>query len=127
MASFTKPRFTRALLAAVDLSAKQFYYVGENGSGAYNVAGGATGAIGAGFLNNCPEAGETCEVMGMGGGAKAIASATVSGPEIELKADAAGTVSPATVAGDIVSAISKESAVSGDKFEVEPVYYRKHA
>lgn len=127
MASYAVPRFTRSQPAAADLSAKQFYYVGDDGSDEYDVAGGATGAIGAGFLQNKPLAGEFCEVMSIGGGAKAVASATVSGPDIELKADAAGTVSPATVAGDIVSAISREAAASGDIFEIEPVLYRKHA
>jgi hypothetical protein len=127
MASYAIPRFTRSQPAAADLSAKQFYFVADNGSDKYNVAGGATGAFGAGFLMNKPLADEFCEVASLGGGAKAVASATVSGPDIELKADAAGTVSPATVAGDIICAISRESAASGDIFEVEPAYYRKHA
>ena len=127
MASYSSPRFTRSLPAAVDLSAKQFRYVGENGSDKYNVTGGAAGAIGAGFLMNAPLADEFCEVANIGGGAKGVAAETISGAEIELKADANGDMEVADIAGDIVCAISKESAATSDVFEVEPVLYRKHA
>lgn len=124
MASYTPERWARALLAAVDLSAKQFYYVADNGSDKYNVSGSAYGAIGGGFLMNNPEADEACEVASTGGGAKAVAAATISAALIELKANALGTVEPA-LPGDIVIAISMESAATSDIFEVLPVYYRK--
>lgn len=127
MASYYTPRYTRSLLAAVDLSAKKFHYVGENGSGKYNIAGGAAGAIGAGFLMNEPEINEACEVASIGGGAKGVAAETISGAEIELRANASGQMEVADTAGDIVCAISKESAATNDIFELEPVLYRKHA
>lgn len=126
MASYAIPRFTRSLQAAVDLSAKQFYYVADNGSDKYNVSGSVNGAIGGGFLMNKPLANEFCEIASTGGGAKAIAAATISAAMIELKADAAGEVLPA-LPGDIVIAISMESAAVDDVFEVLPVYYVKSA
>lgn len=127
MASYQIPVFGKVLPAASDLSEKQFHYVADNGSGKYSVAGGATGAIGAGFLQNVPLEDESCEVMTIGGGAKGVSSVIVSGPNIELKADAAGTLSPATTAGDYVSAISNEAAAAGSVFEIRPVLYIKHA
>lgn len=126
MASYYTERFTRSLLAAVDLSAKQFYYVADNGSGKYNVAGSVVGQIGAGFLMNNPLADEACEVASNGGGAKAVASATISAAQIELKADDDGKALPA-LPGDLVIALSMESAAVGDIFEVNPVYYVKGA
>ena len=80
-----------------------------------------------GFLYNLPLAGETAEVITDGGGAKAVLSATVTAYHDELKADAAGTLSPATVAGDIVVALSLDTGVSGGIIEVEPVKFYKHA
>jgi hypothetical protein len=124
MSSYAIPRFTRSLLAAVDLSAKQFYYVADNGSGKYNVSGSAYGTIGGGFLMNKPLADEFCEVASTGGGAKAVAAATIATALTELKADADGKVIPA-LAGDIVIAIAMETAAVDDTFEVLPVYYRK--
>lgn len=124
--SYAIPRYTKSLLAAVDLSAKQFYYVGENGSGAYNVAGAATGALGAGFLMNAPKINEACVVASIGGGAKGVLSGTVT-VELELKATTGGTLVEADTAGDIVVAIAKSAGVSGDIIDIEPVYYRKHA
>jgi len=127
MASFAKPRFTKSLKAAGDLDDKQFYYVGDNGSDEYAVAGHANGAIGGGFLMNKPLEGEFCEVASIGGGALGVAGEAVSGPNLELKAIADGTLNIADTAGDVVCAISKESAATSDVFEVEPVLYRKHA
>jgi hypothetical protein len=126
MSSFAPPRYTKSLLAAVDLSAKQFYYVGEDGSGTYNVAGAATGALGAGFLMNAPLAGEACNVASIGGGAKGVLSGTVT-IEMELKATTGGTLVEAGTAGDIVVALAKSAGVTGDIIDIEPVYYRKHA
>ena len=126
MSSYSEPRYIKSLLAAVDLSAKQFYYVADNGSGKYNVAGSVTGAVGAGFLMNNPEADEACEIAANGGGAKGVAAGTISAAMIELKANALGTVEPA-LPGDLVIAISMQSAVAADIFEVNPVYYIKGA
>ncbi len=112
------------MLAAVDLSAKQNYYVADNGSGKYNVSGGINGAVGGGFLMNAPEADEFCEVASTGGGAKGIAAETISAAGLELKANALGTLALA-LPGDTVIAISIETAAAGDVFEVLPVYYVK--
>lgn len=127
MSSYQKPVFNKSLLAAVSLAAKQFYYVGENAAGAINVKGAAAGAIGMGFLQNTPLAGEACEIMTIGGGAKGVLSEAVTTYGTELKAIAAGTLDIADTAGDIVVAISLDTGVSGDIIEVQPVLYRKHA
>lgn len=127
MASFAEPKLTKSLLAAADLSAKQFYFVAENGSNKYNVAGGATGAFGGGFLMNAPEANQACEVAGPGGGAKAVLSGTISNYYTELKATTGGTLVEADTAGDIVCALALGTGVSGDIIEVLPLFYRKHA
>ena len=127
MASYAKPRLTRSLNAAVDLSAKQFYFVADNGSQLYNITGSSVGAFGAGFLMNCPEAGEACEVASVGGGAKGKAGATISGPDLALMANALGEMIPAASAGDIVVAMSREAAADEDVFEVEPIIAILHA
>ena len=124
MSSFMQARYTRTLLAAVDLSAKQYYYVANNGSDKYNVAGGVVGAVGAGFLMNAPEADEMCEIAANGGGAKGVAAETISAAGLELKANVLGTLENA-VAGDVVVALSVQSAAASDVFEVNPVYYVK--
>jgi len=129
MASYTPPRINRALLAAIDLSASQFLYVSDNGSGAANIAGGINGAAGFGFLMNSPEAGQSCEIATIGGGAKGIAAETITvsaGSITELKADADGKMANA-IPGDTVSALAMESAAASDVFEVMPVYYIKAA
>lgn len=127
MASYAKPRYGRGMLAGADLSEKQFHYVKDNGTTGAIIAGGATGAIGAGFLENFPALGEQCNIMTIGGGAKGVAAETVSGPNLELRADASGQMEIADTAGDIVCAISQEAAATGITFEVMPVLYRKHA
>jgi hypothetical protein len=129
MASYQPPVYNRSLLAAADLSAKQYYFVGENGSNKYNVTGHDTlGALGQGFLMNTPQADEFCEVATVGGGAKAV-SAGVIAAKAELIAKADGTVitAPAGSAGDVLSiiGIALEAAVSGDIFSVQPVLYTK--
>lgn len=126
MASFMETRLTRTLLAAVDLSLKQYFYVANNGSDKYNVSGGIQGAVGSGFLMNAPAADEMCEVAANGGGAKGVAAVTISAALIELKANVLGTLEPA-LTGDIVVAISMQSAAVSDVFEVVPVYYIKSA
>lgn len=127
MSSYQKPVFGRSLLAAADLSAKQFYFMKDTGSDTYNVGGGANGAIGAGFLQNKPLIGEACEIMTVGGGAKGVLSEIVTGADVELKAVATGKLEIADTAGDIVVAISRQSGAIGDIIEIQPVLYRKHA
>jgi len=127
MASYQPSRFTRPLLAATDFSANQYKYVKGDANDEMSLAGGAAGAIGAGFLHNAPGAGQMGEIASIGGGALAIASATVSGPNIKLKALATGLLTPATTAGDVIVAISKEAAAANDVFEVEPVLFTEPA
>ena len=126
MASYQKPVYSRGMLAEEDLFEKQFHYVGFGTTGAV-IKGGATGAIGAGFLENFPAIGSATNIMTIGGGAKAVAAEVVSAANLELRADANGQMAIADTAGDIVVAISQEAAAISDKFEVRPVLYRKHA
>jgi len=129
MASFQPAVFNRSLQAAVDLSAKQFFFVGENGSNKYNVIGNdLVGALGQGFLMNQPLADEFCEVATVGGGAKAKAAGTISAKdELIAKADGTVIVAPAGSADDLIAiiGIALEDAVSGDIFAVQPVLYEK--
>ncbi len=127
MSSYQKPVFNKSLLAAVDLSAKQFYYVGEDGSGTVNVKGAAAGAFGLGFLQNNPLAGEACEIMKTGGGAKGVLGEAVISYHAPLKAVADGTLENADTAGDIVVARSLDTGVAGDEIEVEVTDYIIHA
>jgi hypothetical protein len=114
--------FGRTLKAAADLSAKQFFYVGE-ASGEYDVET-SDAQPGTGFLMNAPLAGEYCEVAVEGGGAMAVAGGTISAAEIELMNDTAddGKLIPATT-GKFVCAISVEAAADEDIFAVRPVNY----
>ena len=126
MASYQVPSFNKSLKAAVDLSAKQFYYVSDNGSELANIAGGINGAVGLGFLMNQPEANEECEIATTGGGAKGIAAETISAALTALKADANGKMAIA-LPGDIVSAIALQTAAVDDIFELRPTFYVKSA
>ena len=125
MSSYQIPRFTRPLNALTDFSANQYLYVKDDGSGNLALAGSATGEVGAGFLHNAPGEGQMSEIASIGGGAQGKAGAVISGPGVELKAEATGLLSPATVAGDIVVAISKQAAAINVVLEVEPVLYTK--
>jgi|GEM_PF-5924239 len=125
MGSYAKERYTRSLLAAVDLSSSQYLYVGDNGSGKANVIGGTNGAHGFGFLMNNPQADEACEIADTGGGAQGVAAEVItltSSGVVALKADAEGKMRNAIV-GDKVCAVALESAAVGDQFEVLPVKY----
>jgi len=118
-----------SLLSAADLTAGLGLYVGDNGSGAANVVGGAAGAIGYGFLANAPDTGEAAIIQGMGSkSASAVSGAAISGAQIELFSNALGKLEPSTTAGDIIVAISTASAAGADEtITVIPVLYRKHA
>lgn len=129
MASYQPPVFNRSLPAAADLSSRQFYFLGENGSNKYNVAGHDTlGALGQGFLMNAPLADEFCEVATVGGGAKGVAAASISAKaELIAKADGTLITVPSGSAGNVMAivAIALEDASSGDVFAVQPVLYTK--
>lgn len=129
MASYQSPVYNRSLLAAVDLSDKQFYYVGENGSNKYNVTGHDTlGLWGGGFLMNNPKINEACVVATIGGGAKGVAAGTIAvKAKIIAKADGTLITLPAGSAGDVLQiiAIALEAAVSGDHFAIQPIYDTK--
>lgn len=123
-----EPIFNRVLPAAVDLSTSQFLYVGDNGAdpAKYNVIGDdALGAFGSGFLQNTPLADEACEVMTVGGGAKALLEGTVAVQD-ELIAKANGKLIVAPGGAGTVSfivAIAQEAGVTGDVIAVQPVLY----
>lgn len=129
MASYQPASFNRSLLAAVDLSSSQFLYVGENGSGKYNVIGNDTlGALGQGFLMNQPLADEFCEVATVGGGAKGKAAGTISAKDkLISKADGTVITAPAGSPGDLIAiiGIALEDAALDDIFAVQPVLYEE--
>lgn len=114
--------------AAGDLTSGQYLYVG-NSSGDIAVVGGATGALGYGFLQNAPDTGEDAVISGPGHPfSKAISADNTVEYGVELRSDAAGKMELADTAGDIVSAISLSDASAADEtIDVIPVLYRKHA
>lgn len=117
--------FARTRKAGADLSSSQYLYVAENGSDEYEVST-LDDAPGTGFLMNAPQQDEFCEVATEGGGAMAVAAATISAAEIELMNDTGndGQMIPATT-GKFVCAISVEAAAANDVFAVRPVNYYK--
>lgn len=126
MAAFDKPRLLAGYKAAADLSAKQYHYVDATADDEVNLAGGATGELGQGWLMNKPIAGINAEVAGFGGGCMVKLEGTVvRNGEIMANANSKGVA--AATAGDIVSAIAKVSGVTGDVIPAQAVLYRKHA
>ena len=127
MSVHDKPRLKAGFKAGVDLSAKQYHYVKSGASDNLVILGGAAaGEEGQGWLMNAPESGVNCEVGGPGGGCKVKIEGTVTrNQEIKANANSKGVV--ADTAGDIVSAIAKESGVTGDVIACDSVLYTKHA
>lgn len=111
--------------AAADLTAKQYYYVGDDGAGDIDVTGGGTGAVGYGFLMNAPDTGEDAIINGPGQPfAKAISHDAISIND-KLIALATGKVDAAvTPAGDIIVAIALSASTGADEIiDVLPVLY----
>ncbi len=120
MASFNKPRLINGLKAGADLSSSLHKAVKYDASGDVVLAGAGEAAIG--FLMNEPKSGEAAEVAGPGGGALAKAAAAIVHGDY-LKSDANGDMVVA-VATDQAVAVARDAAASGDKFEVEPMFYK---
>jgi len=109
--------------AAADLTSSQYYYVGDS-SGDVDVTGGATGAVGYGFLMNAPDTGEDAIINGPGYPfAKAISHDAISVND-KLKALATGKMDATTTPGDIVVAIALSASTGADEtIDVIPVLY----
>ena len=102
------------LAAGSDLSSSQHVAVILASDGAVDAAGANAAAIG--FVQNLPATGKSAEIASAGGGAFAIAAATIAAGD-KLATDANGHLVVAT-SGDYVVAIALNSAVDNDVFEV---------
>lgn len=103
-----------SLVAAADLSAKQFYfvYVDGNGKAALNVTAGARAV---GVLQNKPIAGETAEVA-YAGVTKVAAGATITADD-PVMSDVAGKADVAVAAaapGNFVRGQALEGGAAGE-------------
>lgn len=120
---------TITLIAAADLSAKQFYAVKIDNTGKAALAG--AGEMACGILQNKPASGEAATIA-VFGTTKAQAGGTVTAGDV-VKADAAGKIVVASkgttntsdagagsdpLLGSNVLGIAQESAVDGDVFPV---------
>lgn len=98
------------LLAAADLSAKQFFFVDINTSGQAAVAGDGAQAVG--VLQNDPAAAGREASVAIGGRTKvSIGLALTAGDEVA--SDAAGECVP-SVTGDAILGICVEGGANGD-------------
>lgn len=102
-----------SLVAAADLSAKQFCAVKIDTNGQAAVAG--AGEAGVGVLLNNPVAGQSASIQ-IGGVAKAKAGATIAAGAA-VAANASGLLITATT-GNYIVGFAKEAAASGDTFAV---------
>lgn len=118
---------TPAPKAAVDLSAKQYHYCKKASDTTANIAGGATGEIGAGVIMNKPQLNDPVEIAGVGNVSVPIKLGGIVTAMMEIKANASGLGVEADTAGDIVIGIVLAGGVNGDVKPMIPVCYRKHA
>jgi hypothetical protein len=109
--------------AAADLTSKQYYYVGDS-SGDVDVVGGATGAVGYGFLMNAPDTGEDAVINGPGYPfAKAISHDAIAIND-KLISLATGKVDAGGTTGDIIVGIALSASAGADEtIDVLPVLY----
>lgn len=112
MATFLKGQ-SISLVAAADLSAKQFLAVKVDSNGQAAVAGAGEAVVG--ILQNNPPAGSAGAVM-ISGSTKAKAGGNIAAGAV-LAANAAGALVAATT-GNYIVGIAKTAAASGDTFEV---------
>lgn len=112
MATFLKGQ-SISLVAAADLTAKQFCAVKVDTNGQAAVAG--AGEAGVGILQNNPASGSSASVM-ISGSSKAKAGGTIAAGA-NVAANASGLLVAATT-GNYIVGIAKIAAVSGDTFEV---------
>ncbi len=104
---------TLSLVAAADLSAKQFYFVKVDSNGKADLPTASADRV-IGVLQNKPKSGEVAEIRVLGG-TKLAASGTISaGGEVMPHTD--GTARAAATSGNTVRAIALEAAASGDIF-----------
>lgn len=96
-----------ALIAAADLSAKQYYCVEVDSAGKAALSG--AGELVYGILQNKPTAADRAEVMRLGV-SKAVAGAAIA-VGAEVASDAAGKIVTATT-GDRVVGIAREAAAA---------------
>lgn len=128
--SFEHPDFRLTLVAAADLSAKQYYAIKVDSNGKAALAG--AGELAIGILQNKPASGEAANVWTFGPVSKAIAGGTVAAGAA-VAADSAGKLVTATKAstntadtgasadplvGSNVIGVAVTSAASGDIFAV---------
>lgn len=102
-----------SLVAAADLSTKQFNAIKIDTNGQAALAG--AGEAGVGILLNNPVAGQSASVQ-IGGVAKAKAGGTIAAGAA-VAANASGLLIAATT-GNYIVGFAKEAAVSGDTFAV---------
>src|SRR5574343_819102 len=128
--SFEHPDFRLSLVAAADLSAKQYYAVKIDSAGKVAVAG--AGELAIGILQNKPAAGEAANVWTFGPVSKAFAGGTIAAGAA-VAADSNGKLVTATagkvntsdagasadplIASNVIG-VAVTSAVSGDIFAV---------
>jgi hypothetical protein len=111
--SFKSNTIEISLVAAADLSAKQYYFIKIDSAGKAALAGAGEFAIGT--LSNKPAAGDIANVA-VGGVVKAFSAGTIAAGVV-IAADAAGKAK-AAVAGATTSSnaigVTLESSVAGD-------------
>ena len=123
---FNAPRNLSGVVAGADLSAAANLNLSVKFDGSGDIVVTGAGEKGEGFLVNSPKLGEVVEYSSLGGGALAVAAATIAAGDF-LKSDAAGKMVIANTAGDLAIAKAVEPAVANDVFEVEPILLRIHA
>jgi len=110
--------------SAADLTSGQYLYVGDDGAGDIDVVGGATGAVGYGFLMNAPDTGEEAIINGPGHPfAKAISHDAISIND-KLISLATGKVDAGSTTGDVIVGIALSASTGADEtIDVLPVLY----
>lgn len=101
---------TVTLVAAADLSAKQFFGVSVNSAGQAAIADGDDQVIG--ILQNNPGAGQAATVA-YGGVSKAKAAGTIAAGS-RVTTNAAGAIVAASTAGDSVIGVALTGGATGD-------------
>lgn len=115
----TTPKLISGIIAGETLASK-FVAVKLDTNGAAVAAGAGEKAIG--FVQNDPENGSFAEIATIGGGAFAIAAASINEGD-ELKVAANGKLTPVTADGDFVVARAIEAAAANDQFHVIVTQY----
>lgn len=123
MTEFNNANIISNYKAGADLSADSNLYKAvkfDDSSG--DIIAAVAGDKAVGFLFNLPDDGETAEIATIGGGALAIAAASISAGDL-LKSDANGKMVVASNNNDMVIARAMSNAASGDIFSVQPCLF----